>query len=176
MRTTNKIFKAGMTVIIGALVLAMLFTIGQGNAGTVQEKPETVSETHYVTSIGSDGYVHGENVNGSGEGIYYHLNELTAHAGKIIKGDIITIEWLKSDYTNEVWDNIQSVSVEEEMNSTMDYTVEEVTNGKVTVKSTISNKTITFPAGHVKHSVNEGDVVEITFSPSYELLSVNGTI
>jgi len=68
------------------------------------EQPNTITEQHTITSIDNDGYVHGENVNGLGEGIYYPVSDFVNNGvNDISVGDTVDISWLAEDYINEDW-------------------------------------------------------------------------
>lgn len=76
------------------------------------EQPKTITEQHTIVSIDSEGYVHGENVSGTGEGIYYPMNEFNDKGINIVVGDVVDMSWSEEDYINEVW-NVYSVELVE---------------------------------------------------------------
>jgi hypothetical protein len=70
-----------------------------------------VKEIHQVTEI-ENGYVHGERVMGSGEGIYYSLNQLKEEGVEDVHvGDKIEFSWSQEDFENENWENFDAKEV-----------------------------------------------------------------
>lgn len=67
-----------------------------------------VYELHEIVEI-EDGYVRGELVEGTGEGIFYSIKEMDDAGIKDIKiGDEIEFFWKKGDFENENWEEFNA--------------------------------------------------------------------
>jgi hypothetical protein len=72
------------------------------NANEIQ--PSVVLEQHKIVAIEGN-EIYGENVSGSGEGIYYMSKDFEDMGiSEIAIGDVVEIGWSKENFVNEDWD------------------------------------------------------------------------
>lgn len=63
-----------------------------------------VSEYHLITRVKGN-KVYGENVSGTGEGIFYTAEQMKmAGVENVRVGDLIKFNWTKENFENEEWD------------------------------------------------------------------------
>lgn len=71
---------------------------------------DLVEEVHYITNIDNKGNVHGEFVNGSGDGIVYNIETFRQFGiDQVQPGDVIRIGWTEQDYREENWDDVKEI-------------------------------------------------------------------
>ena len=99
------------------LIIAGMFSFGLSGCEDEVAKKELeltgeriISEVHEITEIDSLNNVRGERVNGTGEGIFYPMEDLFfAGAGILEVGDKVIISWKESNYENENWEYLYNV-------------------------------------------------------------------
>jgi hypothetical protein len=70
---------------------------------------DVVVEVHEIISI-DKGEIRGENVNGSGEGIFYYDEDfMDMGLYDTDVGDRVKISWTRKDFDDENWENIYSL-------------------------------------------------------------------
>ena len=74
------------------------------------EHVNEVSEEFRITEMLEDGFVRGEKLEGTGEGIYYHQDFFAEYVGKVNIGDEIIVTWPRSAYDDEDWNNVKSMT------------------------------------------------------------------
>lgn len=68
-----------------------------------------ITEVHEIIEISGE-EIRGERLNGTGEGIFYYLEDFSNMGVDEIKvGDVVKISWTKKDFNNENWENIHSL-------------------------------------------------------------------
>jgi hypothetical protein len=76
-----------------------------------QGTPESgITETFEIYEI-SGNEVRGELVQGTGEGIYYHVSDFQKKGIDVKEGQIVSITWTEENYVNEDWNDIQKMEV-----------------------------------------------------------------
>lgn len=91
--------------IIAGLLLAGGFAAGT----TLEDTTPVVSEIHTITKV-TDQAIHGENITGSGEGIYYTHEHLEGYTDLEFEvGDKVEIQWTEESLRNEDWFEIYSI-------------------------------------------------------------------
>jgi CTP-dependent riboflavin kinase len=100
-------------VMLKKLILSGVILVGLSGCASHVENEKTVSEVHKIYEIDNKGYIHGEKVKGTGEGIYYSVKEMKEHGIKNIKvGDKIKFTWTTEDFDNENWDEFKAKKVD----------------------------------------------------------------
>jgi len=102
-------------IILSILILTIIGITHSSNSTqptyTVSDDIKYISEDFRITEA-TNGEIRGEKIKGTGEGIFLladHLPAIATAPEQLIVGDVIEIAWTADDYTNEVWDNIQSI-------------------------------------------------------------------
>ena len=71
--------------------------------------PEALhTEQHEITSI-ENGNIHGENLSGTGEGIYYSVAYFESLGVTVEVGDVVEISWTEEQADNSEWETIYAL-------------------------------------------------------------------
>lgn len=112
------IVKKLITIALSMLILISLGLIYSSHSTkstyTLSQDTKYISEDFHIIEVSSNGEIRGEKIQGTGEGIFLladHLPTILNAPDKLTVGDEIQVAWTADDYTNEVWDNIQSIEL-----------------------------------------------------------------
>lgn len=97
------------------IVCSMVVLVGCNSDKDVSKQDNVIIEHHEIVAIEGN-EIYGENVNGSGEGIYYTFDEFEGMGiskNELIVGDVIAISWNEESFDDEEWEDIYSLSIVE---------------------------------------------------------------